>query len=165
MMKRTQIKRNKPLKSSASLKRAEFKRANQSSFNSNGKTLPENPQKSQASKLRFRAKNRPAVPAWEKKHMAAVAEQRCVCCNMAGPSEVHHIIHGRGSMRRSPNWKTIPLCVRCHRIGSGAIHSGKESWRELHGPDYGFLPLVHQLIYGDAEITPPEMAEFWVNAG
>jgi hypothetical protein len=76
--------------------------------------------------------------------LAAVAQLPCVICG-ARPVEVHHIICGRYSQRKSPDSMTIPLCVWHHR-GPEGIHQDKAAWEAKHGPDYGFLPLVDRLI-------------------
>jgi hypothetical protein len=74
-------------------------------------------------------------------HMARVAQLQCVICGF-WPTEVHNVIHGRYSARKSPDTATIPLC-RAHHA---ELHAGKESWAAKWGPDYGYLPYVRNLL-------------------
>ena len=80
-------------------------------------------------------------------HMGRVAQLPCVICGFH-PVDVHHVIHGRYSARKSPDTETIPLC-RAHH---SELHAGKESWAAKYGPDYGYLPFVRAMI----EKTPRE---------
>lgn len=68
----------------------------------------------------------------------------CILCGR--PAEVHHCIHDRYSTKRRSNWDVIPLCPEHHRIGPEAIHTDKEAWREKHGPDYSYLPIVMKIV-------------------
>ncbi|WP_314188808.1 Ref family recombination enhancement nuclease [Paracoccus yeei] len=87
-----------------------------------------------------------------RRHMARLAQLPCVICKAPAPSEVHHVIHGRFSQRRSSDFETIPLCPSCHRVGPRAIHQDKAAWLAAHGPDWGFLPLVRALLDETTEI-------------
>jgi hypothetical protein len=73
----------------------------------------------------------------DKEHMGLVARLPCVICGF-WPVQVHHVIHGRYSARRSSDRHTIPLCFPHH----AELHAGKESWAAKWGPDYGYLPHV-----------------------
>lgn len=78
-------------------------------------------------------------------HMAAVKTLPCVICGVT-PTEAHHCIsHRYGSAKRGDEW-TIPMCSSCHRTSPYAIHNGKRSWEEQHGPDYCFLPRVYAML-------------------
>lgn len=70
-------------------------------------------------------------------HMGRVASLPCVICGY-WPVEVHHCIHDRFSQRRAPDADTIPLCHQHH----AELHADKARWRELYGPDHGYLPAV-----------------------
>lgn len=85
-------------------------------------------------------------------YMRRVKRLPCVICGRSGPSDVHHVIHGRFSTARAGDFDTIPLCVEHHRHPyPDAIHSGKASWEEKHGPDFGYIPLVRAAL-NDAEL-------------
>lgn len=90
------------------------------------------------------------ISAADRAHLAAVAALPCVICWKPGPSEVHHVICGRYSQRRAPHTQTIPLCAECHRIGPNAIHENKTAWVERNGADHEFLPLVADMLAGEA---------------
>lgn len=81
-----------------------------------------------------------------KRHIQRVKNLPCAVCGKAPPSDAHHVIHGRYSQRKAPDTATIPLCKQHHQWGNGAIHNGKESWRQAHGPDYSYLGWVQTMI-------------------
>ena len=83
-----------------------------------------------------------------KAHMAKVAALRCVCCLRPGPSEVHHVIHGRFSQAKASDFETIPLCYECHR-GPNGLHANKTLWADRNGFDWEFLPLVADMLAGE----------------
>lgn len=78
-------------------------------------------------------------------HMAKVAQMKCVCCLRPGPSQVHHVIHGRFSQRKSSDFETIPLCVQCHND----LHANKTLWADKNGFDWEFLPVVADWMAGE----------------
>lgn len=78
-------------------------------------------------------------------HMGKVAALRCVCCLRPGPSQVHHVIHGRFSQAKSSDFDTIPLCVRCHT----ELHANKTLWADRNGFDWEFLPIVADMLRGE----------------
>lgn len=86
----------------------------------------------------------PKPSAAGKAHMAAVARLACVICG-ARPVSVHHCISGRYGQRKAPDTDIIPLCWNHHQ-GPDGIHTSKEAWEDLHGPDTGFLPAVRRLV-------------------
>ncbi|WP_407473486.1 Ref family recombination enhancement nuclease [Sulfitobacter sp. PM12] len=77
-----------------------------------------------------------------KEWMRRVKELPCCICYKHGPSDAHHVIHGRYGTRKAPDKDTIPLCKEHHQDGPEAIHNGKATWMEKHGPDYSYLPWV-----------------------
>lgn len=81
-------------------------------------------------------------------HMARVAALPCVVCLKPGPSEVHHVIHGRFSQSKSSDFETIPLCHACH-MGPEGIHKGKVTWADKNGFDWEFLPVVADMLAGE----------------
>ena len=85
-----------------------------------------------------------------KEHMGRVKQLPCVVCHRPGPSDAHHCIHGRYGTRKATDFETIPLCVECHRYPfPGAIHSGKETWRQRYGADYEYLSVVADMLAGE----------------
>lgn len=76
-------------------------------------------------------------------HLKRVRQLPCVIC-FRQPVETHHVIHDRFSQRRVPDEMTIPLCPSCH----AELHSDKAKWREINGPDYEFIPVVHDMLAG-----------------
>lgn len=82
-----------------------------------------------------------------REHMAKVAQLPCVICG-AWPVHVHHVIHGRYGTRRASDFDVIPLCPSHHLDGPEAIHSGKLTWAAKHGPDYSYLPAVRDAVMG-----------------
>lgn len=79
-------------------------------------------------------------------HMRAVKQLPCVVCGSAPPSDAHHVIHDRFSGKKASDLDVIPLCKAHHQNGPEAIHNAKRSWREKHGPDHAFLPLVKEWL-------------------
>lgn len=54
------------------------------------------------------SKNKKAMTAAERRHVARIKEMNCVVCDQAGPSECHEIKQGQ--------WFTsLPVCPDCHR--------------------------------------------------
>lgn len=79
-------------------------------------------------------------------HMRRVKTLPCVICGKPGPSDAHHVICGRYGNRKASDFDVIPLCKSHHQNGSEAIHNGKASWVEKHGPDHAYLPIVRKLL-------------------
>ena len=83
-------------------------------------------------------------------YMKKVKQLPCVICGST-PCDAHHCTHipdfdERGLYERIPgagmkshDRDTIPLCKIHHQHGPEAIHNGKQSWRDKHGPDYKFI--------------------------
>lgn len=84
--------------------------------------------------------------------MALVKGLPCVVCGKPGPSDAHHVCHDRFGTAKASDFDVIPLCRGHHTEGPEAIHNGKTTWREKHGPDYGYLPLVSAQLSGPTEI-------------
>lgn len=87
-----------------------------------------------------------ARPARDPDRLAKVKQLPCVICKAPPPSDAHHCIHDRYSQRKAPDSETIPLCKPHHQDGPEAIHSDKRAWREKHGPDYGYLAMVDDML-------------------
>lgn len=78
-------------------------------------------------------------------HMMRVKALRCVICHKPPPSEAHHC--RSGGMARD-DFKTLPLCIACHR-GPAGYHSRKKSWEAENGPDHSYLAVVADMLAGE----------------
>ena len=83
-------------------------------------------------------------------HLAKVKALPCVICGAPPPSDAHHCCHDRYGQEKVADECTIPLCKAHHQHGPDAIHNGKESWRAKYGADHEYLPLVRDMIEGNA---------------
>ena len=78
--------------------------------------------------------------------MDMVAQLPCVICG-SRPVVVHHCIHDRFSQSRASDLETIPLCPRHHDASSTeGLHHAPATWRNMHGADHEYLPLVANQI-------------------
>jgi len=75
-------------------------------------------------------------------HMRHVKLLPCIICGAPPPSQAHHCTGG--GMARD-DFKTIPLCYDDHQ-GPQGYHANKREWVARHGPDYGFLPRVNEML-------------------
>ena len=66
------------------------------------------------------SKNKPAMTAAERRHVARIKAMPCVVCGEAGPSEAHEIEQGLW-------YASIPLCSSCHR-GTNGLHGQRRMW-------------------------------------
>lgn len=81
-----------------------------------------------------------------KEHMHRVKQLPCVICLKPGPSDAHHVICDRYGTTKASDLDVIPLCKEHHQVGPEAIHNGKRSWVEKHGPDHGYLDTVKEWL-------------------
>lgn len=89
-------------------------------------------------------------------YMQAVKQLPCVVCGAVPPSDAHHCYHDRYGNRKESDWDTIPLCKRHHLDGPEAIHNGKRTWRERHGPDHGYIKQTAALVFRLFGIKRPD---------
>jgi hypothetical protein len=94
---------------------------------------------------------KPPKPKPNREHIAKVKALPCVICHAPPPSDAHHCIHDRYGTQRVADECTIPLCKAHHQQGPDAIHNGKESWRAKYGADHEYLPVVRDIIEGEAQ--------------
>jgi len=80
-------------------------------------------------------------------YMQAVKQLPCCVCGKPGPSDAHHVIHDRYGTARVSDWNTVPLCKAHHQDGPEAIHNGKATWREKHGPDHGYIAETRRKVH------------------
>ena len=81
-----------------------------------------------------------------REYMGLVKQLPCAVCSAAGPSDAHHVFHGRYGTRKASDFDIIPLCKRHHQDGPDAIHNIKETWAARHGPDYGYIEQTRKLV-------------------
>lgn len=80
-------------------------------------------------------------------YMGAVKQLPCCVCGAPPPSIAHHCIHDRCGTRKASDFDTIPLCSAHHDYPHNtAIHSGKETWRQLHGADHSYIEETRRLV-------------------
>lgn len=87
-------------------------------------------------------------------YLEKVAQLPCVICHehhmpQMSPTQVHHCIHGRGSMgKKSPDCMTIPLCEGHHQgnfdTSKIAIHREPQAWKEAYGLDTEWISWVEE---------------------
>lgn len=87
-----------------------------------------------------------------KAYMARVKMLPCVICQSYPPNDAHHVYHGRYGSEKASDFETIPLCKICHQTGPLSVHQAKETWEAMHGPDWGYLPVVAALLDPNNEI-------------
>ncbi len=75
-------------------------------------------------------------------HMLAVKALPCICCGHPPPSYAHHVT---GDKQPRNECRVLPLCYECHQ-GKNGYHAAKASWVAKHGPDYGLLNKVQELL-------------------
>lgn len=75
-------------------------------------------------------------------HMLAVKALPCICCGHPPPSHAHHVT---GDKMPRNDMRVLPLCHSCHQ-GDHGYHAAKATWVARHGPDYGLLARVDDLI-------------------
>lgn len=86
-------------------------------------------------------------PKKDPAYLAQVASLPCCICEAFGerqtsPTQVHHVIMGRGSQRKTPDCMAIPLCAFHHTGGHPsylAIHVSPAAWREHYGLDVDYV--------------------------
>jgi len=116
-----------------------------SNFKTRGKTLSAKKPMNRTSKKRrnYRASDE-GKAAME--YMGLVKQLPCCICNAPPPSDCHHVIHDRFGSRKASDLDTIPLCKKHHQEGTDAIHNGKETWREKHGPDHSYVEWTKRAV-------------------
>ena len=90
------------------------------------------------------------------RYMEAVKSLPCAVCGRAGPSDAHHWHHDRYSQARTSDWQVVPLCKEHHQDGHYSVHSAKAGFRELWGPDWGFVSATRQMVRERFGIVAPE---------
>jgi hypothetical protein len=60
-------------------------------------------------------------------HRKLIAQLPCCACGKRGPSEPHHLKHGRGSMTKSLDSRLVPLCFDHHRGPGGIENAGTKN--------------------------------------
>ena len=87
----------------------------------------------------MQSKNKPAMTAAERRHVALIKEMSCIVCDAPGPSECHEINQGQ--------WYTsMPLCADCHRGSMNGIHGQQRMWKIKKLDELSALNLTIQRI-------------------
>ena len=71
--------------------------------------------------LSMRSKNKPAMTATEREHVARVKSLPCSVCDAPGPSDAHHI-------EQSLQFCVVALCKECHQGPFMGWHGQKRAW-------------------------------------
>lgn len=72
-------------------------------------------------------------------HRKLISQLPCCTCGKRGPSDPHHLKHGRGSMVKAPDAWLVPLCSGpdgCHTGPGGVELAGtknEEEWFRARG--------------------------------
>lgn len=89
----------------------------------------------------------------ERLHYEKLATIGCIACRVLGygftPTEIHHLRHEAGAGKKSPYFKTIPLCVHHHRLGGYGVayHAGRRAFEQSIGyTEIELLELTNQLL-------------------
>ncbi len=105
---------------------------------------------------------------WESLHMDAVAQQCCVITGRSDNIVLHHPYHDRIEVyggKRAPHTHVIPVWQGIHQglLGHKEIrlHGEKQQWREIHGADHSYVPIVWNIVYGDAFIQDEGIEKYW----
>ena len=73
-------------------------------------------------------------------YMGLVKQLPCVICGEMGV-DAHHVICNRYGARKSSDFDVIPLARQYHRAEyPTGIHAGKETWRGIWGADWSYIP-------------------------
>ena len=92
----------------------------------------------------------------ELEYMACVKRLSCVACGALAPNDAHHVFHDRYGRTRASHWHVIPLCTQCHQDGPESIHRAKKTWRDKHGPDWGYIPQTQERVFAIFGVEVPE---------
>ena len=93
----------------------------------------------------------------DKEYLRDIHKLPCCICEANGevqesPTQAHHTICGRFSMKKTPDRQAIPLCEGHHQglhdKSKLAIHQGKASWVERYGPDTDYILPTQDKISG-----------------
>lgn len=122
-----------------------------SGFKSPGKPLSRTPFTSKRKPMKAKSAKKVAYERSDegkaaRQYVGLVKQLGCAVCGAPGPSDAHHVIHDRYGSRKSSDFDVIPLCKFHHQDGPEAIHNGKESWREKHGPDHGLIEVTRKRV-------------------
>lgn len=69
----------------------------------------------------MRSKNSKQLTYWEERHLLWVKRMPCSVCDVAGPSDAHHIAQGQ-------HWTAVALCKDCHQGSVNGWHGQRAIW-------------------------------------
>jgi len=119
-------------------------------------------------KTGYGGKKKPATYV-ERMHMDAVAQECCVVTGRSTDIVLHHPYHDRIERyggKKAPHLDVIPLWQGIHQGLLGhphevKIHGMKQGWRELYGPDWGYIPDVRHAVYNDPMFSNQDIIDYW----
>lgn len=88
-------------------------------------------------------------------YLARVHRLPCAICAryvmvQQSPTQAHHPIHDRYSTKKVDDFDVIPLCEGHHQglmdDTKVAIHRQPALWREIYGPDHGYVERTRGII-------------------
>lgn len=83
----------------------------------------------------MRTKNATAITAEEGRYIALVKSLPCSVCDLAGPSDAHHIVQGQ-------HHTVVALCKDCHQGGFNGWHGQRRIWLVMKLDELGALAIT-----------------------
>ena len=74
------------------------------------------------------SKNKKAMTAAEREHVARIKMMSCIVCDSPGPCDAHEVRQGHW-------WTALPLDTSCH-TGPHGIHGDKAMWKIKHWDEW-----------------------------
>jgi hypothetical protein len=100
-----------------------------------------------------RSKNSKAMTAAERAHVERVKELPCSVCDLAGPSDAHHIKQGQ-------HWTVVALCKACHQDSRMGWHGAKFAWHIEKMDELDALAVtIQRLMRGYIVLSPLDVYE------
>lgn len=94
-----------------------------------------------------------------RKYMGFVKMLPCAVCGRH-PVDAHHVICGRFSQKKTPDWHVIPLCDTHHQglwsTSGPAIHKGKKTWVKAFGPDTDYIAGTQAAVKSEFGLDVPD---------
>lgn len=76
---------------------------------------------------------RPEAPARAQHYLAFVREQDCAWCQSPGTGVIHAHHHGpRGMGQKTDDYRTVPLCARCHNQEHAGAYLDNGEERDIY---------------------------------
>lgn len=94
-------------------------------------------------------------PAADPAYLARVRQLPCIICVKFGEQQLsqtaaHHVIHNRGSQRKTADDRAIPLCEGHHQgmidKSKIALHHSPAAWRAAYGEDTDYTEATRRAL-------------------